>query len=70
MEWKVIAALGMLGVAIVAGLVIAVVASVSKYAKQLTEEPKDPRRGFEVKQTTTTADTQSAVQRERDDHHG
>jgi hypothetical protein len=69
MEWKVIAALGLLGVAIVAGLVIAVVTSVSKYAKQLTEPPKDPRRGFEVKQTTT-ADTQSVVQREKDDHHG
>ena len=70
MEWKVIAALGLLGVAIVAGLVIVVVTSVSKYAKQLTEEPKDTRRGFEVKQTTTTADTRSAVQREKDDHHG
>ena len=71
MEWTVIAALGMLGLAIVAGLVIAVVTSVNKYARQFSEEPKDPRRGFEVKPTTTnTADTQSVVQREKDDHHG
>jgi hypothetical protein len=69
MEWKVIAALGMLGLAIVAGLVIAVVTSVNKYARQFSEEPEDKRRGFEVKQTDT-ADTQSAVQREKDDHHG
>ncbi len=69
MEWTVIAALGMLGLAIVAGLVIAVVTSVNKYARQFSEEPKDERRGFEVK-PTNTADAQSAVQRERDDHHG
>ena len=69
MEWTVIAALGMLGLAIVAGLVIAVVTSVNKYARQFSEPQEDKRRGFEVKQTTA-ADTQSAVQREKDDHHG
>ena len=68
MEWTVIAALGMLGLAIVAGLVIAVVTSVSKYAKQFSEEPKDTRRGFEVKQTTTAGET--PVLSEKDDHHG
>ena len=71
MEWTVIAALGMLGLAIAAGLVIAVVTSVSKYAKQFSEEPKDTRRGFEVKPTTTTtAGSVPDVQREKDDHHG
>ena len=68
MEWTVIAALGMLGLAIVAGLVIAVVTSVNKYARRFSEEPKDTRRGFEVK-TTTTGDSPD-VQREKDDHHG
>ena len=69
MEWKVIAALGMLGLAIVAGLVIAVVTSVNKYARQFSEEPKDTRRGFEVK--TTADDTQSpALPEKKDDHHG
>ena len=69
MEWTVIAALGMLGLAIVAGLVIAVVTSVNKYARRFSEEPKDVRRGFEVKQTTTAGDSPD-VQREKDDHHG
>ena len=70
MDWTVIAALGMLGLAIVAGLVIAVVTSVNKYARQFSEEPKDTRRGFEVK-TTTADDTQSAALPEKkDDHHG
>ena len=71
MEWTVIAALGMLGLAIVAGLVIAVVTSVNKYAKQLTDEPKDTRRGFEVKPTTANASgSVPGAQREKDDHHG
>ncbi len=68
MEWTVIAALGLLGLAVAAGLVIAVVTSVNKYARQFSEEPKDTRRGFEVK--TNTADSVPAVQREKDDHHG
>jgi len=68
MDWKVLAALGLLGVALIAGLAIAIVASVSSYAKRFAEGRKDTRRGFEVKSITTG--TQPAVQREKDDHHG
>lgn len=52
MEWKVIAALAMLGLALVAGLVICIVTSVNAYAKRFAEKPEDKRRGFEVKVTT------------------
>jgi hypothetical protein len=64
MEWTVIAALGMLGLAIAAGLVIAVVTSVNKYARQFSEEPEDKRRGFEV--TPRGAETDDG---ERPDQH-
>jgi type III secretory pathway component EscT len=70
-DWKIMGALGLLAVAILIGFVICIVASVSLYAKKFAEQPEDKRRGFEVKPTTTdTADNRSAVQRERDDHHG
>ena len=68
MDWKVTAALGLLAVALLVGLVIAIVSSVNSYAKRFAEGKEDTRRGFEVKSTTT--DTQSVVQREKDDHHG
>ena len=68
MDWKVIAALAVLGVALLAGLAIAIVSSVNSYAKRFAEGKEDTRRGFEVKSTTTG--TESAVQREKDDHHG
>jgi hypothetical protein len=69
MEWKVLAALAFLGLALLGGLVICIVTSVNSYAKRIAEEPKDKRRGFEVKQTITTGEA-PAVQREKDDHHG
>ena len=68
MDWKVVAALGLLGVALLAGLVIAIVSSVNSYAKRFAEGRKDERRGFEVK--SITPGTEPAVQREKDDHHG
>jgi hypothetical protein len=68
MDWKVIAALSVLGVALLAGLAIAIVSSVNSYAKRFAEGKEDTRRGFEVKSTTTG--TEPAVQREKDDHHG
>ncbi len=49
MSWMALAALAMLGLALVAGLVIVILTSVNTYAKKLTDEPKDLRRGFEVK---------------------
>ena len=49
MEWKVIAALGVLALALVAGLAISIVTSVNKYAKRFVREPEDRRRGFDVK---------------------
>ena len=73
MDWKVTMALGVLGVALVIGFAICLVTSVGIYARRLAEDPDERRRGFEVTTTTTTtttADVQSAVQRERDDHHG
>ena len=68
MDWKVVAALAFLGLALLGGLVICIVTSVNSYAKRIAEAPKDKRRGFEVK-TITTGET-PAVQREKDDHHG
>ena len=71
MDWKVTAALAVLGIALVIGLAVCLVTSVGVFARRLAKEPEDKRRGFEVKQTTTTADdTQSPAQREKDDHHG
>ena len=67
MDWKVIAALGVLGLALIGGFVIVIVTSVNRYAKQLAEEKKDPRRGFEVK---TTSSEQSPELSKKDDHHG
>ena len=68
MDWKVIAALAVLGLAIIGGLVISILTSVNRYAKQLTVEKTDPRRGFDVK---TNAGGESPVLPEKkDDHHG
>jgi hypothetical protein len=70
MDWKVIAALGLLAVALIAGLLIAVVSSVNSYAKRFAEGRKDTRRGFEVK-TTNAVDPMSPVLTDKkDDHHG
>ena len=52
MSWMAIAALAFLGLALVVGFVIVVVTSVNVYARRAAEEPKDVRRGFEVKQPT------------------
>jgi len=68
MDWKVIAALATLGLAILGALVISIVTSVNRYAKGLTEEKPDPRRGFEVK--TISTDRPSDELLEKDDHHG
>ena len=71
MDWKVLAALGFLGVALIAGFVICIVTSVNAYAKRLAEKPADKRRGFEVKQTTSgDGVTPTPVLPEKDDHHG
>jgi hypothetical protein len=72
MDWKVTMALGVLGVALVIGFAICLVTSVGIYARRLAQSPDERRRGFEVTTTTTktTADVQSVVQREKDDHHG
>ena len=58
MDWKVIAALGFLVLALIAGLVICVLTSVNAYAKRLAEEPhrRDKRRGFEVATTEKLTD--------------
>ena len=72
MDWKVTAALAVLGLALVVGLVICIVTSVNSYAKKIADEaerPCDKRRGFEVK-TTTSPGGEPGVQREKDDHHG
>ena len=61
-------ALSVLGLALIAGLVICIVTSVNSYAKRIAEEPKDKRRGFEVK--VKTAGEDSPALPERDDHHG
>ncbi len=49
MSWMALAALAMLGLALMAGLVIVILTSVNSYARKLTDEPKDLRRGFDVK---------------------
>jgi hypothetical protein len=67
-DWKVIAALAVLGLAILGALVISILTSVNRYAKQLTDQKPDPRRGFEVK---SNAGGESPVLPEKkDDHHG
>ena len=66
MDWKVLAALGFLGLALLAGLAICIVTSVNAYAKRLTLKPQDKRRGFEVKPITG----ETPVLRERDNDHG
>jgi hypothetical protein len=73
MDWKALAALGVLVIALAVWLAISIVTSVNRYARRFTEEPEDKRRGFEVKLTEeeiTPAGTTPAVQREKDDHHG
>ena len=69
MDWKVTAALGVLGVALLVGLAVCIVTSVGIFARRLAHGPDEGRRrGFEVK--STTAGTEPGVQREKDDHHG
>jgi hypothetical protein len=70
MDWKTLAALGVLVVCLLVWLAIAIVTSVNRYARRFTEEPQDKRRGFEVKLTENTIGTTPAVLREKDDHHG
>ena len=70
MDWKTLAALGVLVVCLLVWLAIAMVTSVNRYARRFTEEPQDKRRGFEVKLTENTIGTTPDVQREKDDHHG
>ena len=74
MDWRVLASLAVLGIALVLGLAVCLVTSVGVFARRLAREPEDKRRGFEVLTTTTTttnsAGVKSAVQREKDDHHG
>ena len=70
MDWKTLAALGVLVVCLLVWLAIAIVTSVNRYARRFTEEPEDKRRGFEVKTTENTIGKPPAVQREKDDHHG
>ena len=70
MDWKTLAALGVLVVCLLAWLGIALVTSVNRYARRFTEVPEDKRRGFEVKLTENTIGTTPDVQREKDDHHG
>ena len=69
MDWKVLMALSVLGLALIAGLVICIVTSVNSYAKRIAREPEDKRRGFEVK-LKTAGDEQSPALPEKDDHHG
>jgi hypothetical protein len=66
MDWKVTAALAVLGLALLGGLVICIVTSVNAYAKRFAEQEEDRRRGFEVKQITG----ETPVLAEKDDHHG
>jgi hypothetical protein len=56
MDWKVLAALGVMVVALAAWLAISIVTSVNRYARRFTEEPEDKRRGFEVKPLRTETD--------------
>ena len=70
MDWKTLAALGVMALALVAWLAISIVTSVNRYARRFTEEPQDKRRGFEVKLTENTIGKSPDVQREKDDHHG
>ena len=70
MDWKTLAALGVLVVCLLVWLAIAIVTSVNRYARRFTEEPIDKRRGFEVKLTENTIGKSPDVQREKDDHHG
>ena len=68
MTWQIAISLAFLGLAIVGGLVLCIVTSVNAYARRLTDEPKDRRRGFEVK--PTAGGEPPPVLREKDDHHG
>ena len=70
MDWKTLAALGVMVLALAVWLAISIVTSVNRYARRFTEEPPDKRRGFEVKLTDNTVGKSPAVQREKDDHHG
>jgi hypothetical protein len=70
MDWKVLAALSVLGLALVAGLVICIATSVNSYAKRLSADPEKRRRGFEVKPIAGDARQASPALREKDDHHG
>ena len=70
MDWKTLAALGVMVLALAVWLAISIVTSVNRYARRFTEEPIDKRRGFEVKLTENTIGKSPAVQREKDDHHG
>ena len=70
MDWKTLAALGVMVLALAAWLAISIVTSVNRYARRFTEEPEDKRRGFEVKLTENTTGKTPDVQREKDDHHG
>jgi len=78
MDWKVLAALSMLGLALIAGFVICIATSVNLYAKKLVEDPEkrnQRRRGFEVKpiagaEASTAPPTPAPALKEKDDHHG
>ena len=70
MDWKTLAALAVMVLALAVWLAISIVTSVNRYARRFTEEPEDKRRGFEVKLTENTIGDSPAVQREKDDHHG
>jgi hypothetical protein len=70
MDWKTLAALGVLVVCLLVWLAIAILTGVNRYARRFTEEPQDKRRGFDVKLTENTIGTTPPVQREKDDHHG
>ena len=72
MDWKTLAALGVMVVALAVWLAISIVTSVNRYARKFTEDPEEKRRGFEVKLTEDNlpAGTTPDVQREKDDHHG
>jgi len=70
MDWKTLAALAVMVLALAVWLAISIVTSVNRYARRFTEEPIDKRRGFEVKLTENTIGKSPDVQREKDDHHG
>ena len=70
MDWKTLAALGVMAVALAVWLAISIVTSVNRYARKFTEDPEEKRRGFEVKLTENTIGKTPDVQREKDDHHG